>query len=252
MYVCLLFHFPSLSLSLSIFLPSFISFIKKQFARSLLFFYLLQISPSLRAWKSSRSPCLFGPAPQNVITASRSAFVRSPSIFLHSSFIFFSFFSLFPHNLVIHIFEYLEQESRGLSYPWIVSSAQGIPFVLSSLSSPRYFSYPFRFPFSPTASIAGNRDPHARTIERWPARGFTISIVQAEGRREGRGFRLRFFFFFFFFSPPSLCFSSSKFFLFSFPFLWASVRDSFAWSVAVRPSRLDPSILDRRRKKSIN
>ena len=174
------------------------------------------------------------------------------AIFLHSSFIFFSFFSLFPHNLVIHIFEYLEQESRGLSYPWIVSSAQGIPFVLSSLSSPRYFSYPFRFPFSPTASIAGNRDPHARTIERWPARGFTISIVRAEGRREGRGFRLRFFFFFFFFSPPSLCFSSSKFFLFSFPFLWASVRDSFAWSVAVRPSRLDPSILDRRRKKSIN
>lgn len=98
MYVCLLFHFPSLSLSLSIFLPSFISFIKKQFARSLLFFYLLQISPSLRAWKSSRSPCLFGPAPQNVITASRSAFVRSPSIFLHSSFIFFSFFFSFSSS----------------------------------------------------------------------------------------------------------------------------------------------------------
>lgn len=237
MYVCLLFHFPSLSLSLSIFLPSFISFIKKQFARSLLFFYLLQISPSLRAWKSSRSPCLFGPAPQNVITASRSAFVRSPSIFLHSSFIFFSFFSLFPHNLVIHIFEYLEQESRGLSYPWIVSSAQGIPFVLSSLSSPRYFSYPFRFPFSPTASIAGNRDPHARTIERWPARGFTISIVRAEGRDEkdaGFGSVSSSSSFFF---PLPRCVSrlrSSFFFLFLFSERVFAIRLRDPWRFVLR------------------
>lgn len=233
MYVCLLFHFPSLSLSLSIFLPSFISFIKKQFARSLLFFYLLQISPSLRAWKSSRSPCLFGPAPQNVITASRSAFVRSPSIFLHSSFIFFSFFSLFPHNLVIHIFEYLEQESRGLSYPWIVSSAQGIPFVLSSLSSPRYFSYPFRFPFSPTASIAGNRDSHARTIVGPREDSRSRSFERREDEKDaGFGSVSSSSSFF---SPPSLCFSSSKFFLFSFPFLWVfAIRLRDPWRFVLR------------------
>lgn len=249
MYVCLLFHFPSLSLSLSIFLPSFISFIKKQFARSLLFFYLLQISPSLRAWKSSRSPCLFGPAPQNVITASRSAFVRSPSIFLHSSFIFFSFFFSFS------------SQSR---HPHIRIPRTGIARALLSVNCFVGTGNPFRsvqslepaiffisLPFSLLSdSFYRGKSRFARSNDRWPARGFTISIVRAEGRREGRGFRLRFFFFFFFF-PSLVVFLVFEVLSFFFSFS-LSVRDSFAWSVAVRPSRLDPSILDRRRKKSIN
>lgn len=251
MYVCLLFHFPSLSLSLSIFLPSFISFIKKQFARSLLFFYLLQISPSLRAWKSSRSPCLFGPAPQNVITASRSAFVRSPSIFLHSSFIFFSFFFSFS------------SQSR---HPHIRIPRTGIARALLSVNCFVGTGNPFRsvqslepaiffisLPFSLLSdSFHRGKSRSARSNDRTLARERIHDLDRSSGGKTRRTrvsapFLLLLLFFF-----PSLAvflvFEVLSFF-FSFSL---SVRDSFAWSVAVRPSRLDPSILDRRRKKSIN
>lgn len=230
-----IFH-PSLSLSLSIFLSSFISFIKKQFARSLLFFYLLQISPSLRAWKSSRSPCLFGPAPQNVITASRSAFVRSPSIFLHSSFIFFSFFFSFS------------SQSR---HPHIRIPRTGIARALLSVNCFVGTGNPFRsvqslepaiffisLPFSLLSdSFHRGKSRSARSNDRTLARERIHDLDRSSGgkRREGRGFRLRFFFFFFFFSPPSLCFSSSKFFLFSFPFLWVfAIRLRDPWRFVLR------------------
>lgn len=246
-----IFH-SSLSLSLFILLPSFISFIKNNslvpFSLSLANFPFLFVLENLLVPSRVLVLRAYGPAPQNVITASRSAFVRFPpfsSFFLHFLLIFFFFFFCFL-TVSSSTYSYLEQESRGLSCPWIVSSAQGIPFVLSSLEPAFSFSLPF--PFSRTASM-GNR-ALTRSNDRFGiARGFAISIVRAGGRRderrEGRGFRLRSFplsFFFFFFPLPRLVCSRlrSSFFF----FFWARVRDSFAfdpWRFVLRArGPLDP------------
>ena len=127
----------------------------------------------------------------------RSFSLHFPPFFLHFLLIFFSFSSQSRHP---HIRIPRTGIARALlSVNCFVGT--GNPFRSVQSLEPAIFF--ISLPFSLLSdSFYRGKSRFARSNDRWPARGFTISIVRAEGRREGRGFRLRFFFFFFFF--PSL------------------------------------------------
>lgn len=146
----------------------------------------------------------------------RSFSLHFPPFFLHFLLIFFSFSSQSRHP---HIRIPRTGIARALlSVNCFVGT--GNPFRSVQSLEPAIFF--ISLPFSLLSdSFHRGKSRSARSNDRTLARERIHDLDRSSGgkRREGRGFRLRFFFFFFFFSPPSLCFSSSKFFLFSFPFL---------------------------------